>query len=334
MHGSTAIEHPAHHSLSGPKPHILAAIAAVLFACAPATPPEAEEQPSEPVEQQAVEPTAETFEAADAAGDSMTLTGTIRYLDLEGGVYVIASDGTNYNPIDGLAQEFQVDGLEVEAEVRQRDDVAGVGMVGPMVEVLSIQRSEGADGEEEDDAEETAEPVGAAASPGEGVDETAGEASEADDNVIGETADAADSSTQTESTDPSEEAPAAEEAPVAGGDSELWDSAWRLVDLGGRRAMGQVEASLEFPAEGGRAVGNASCNRFFGGVAVDGDSITFLDVGTMRMSCPEAINDQEQRFLAALESAERYEVEDQELRIFGGDSEAPIRFSRIVEQQG
>lgn len=323
MSGLTVIENLVRRPHTAPGAMLFAMFVAATFACAPADRPAGEEAAPEAVEEQVAVPAAEAEEDAMVAegAETTTLVGTVRYRDLEGGLYVIESGGTSYNPID-LPAEFQVDGLEVEAEVRLRDDVAGIGMVGETVEIVSIDRAAdaaGTVGEEGDAAqiegEETVE--GDAAAAGSEAEQAASP---------DETADAAASA--------EEEAPAATAAPMADGDSGLWGSAWQLEDLGGRPSMSQVQATLEFPAEGGRAVGNASCNRFFGGVAVDGDSITFLDVGTMRMSCPEAINDQEQRFLAALGSAERYEVEDQELRIFGGDTEAPIRFSRIVEQQG
>lgn len=296
-----------------------------LLACSP--PPLTDEEPAaEPLATTAVE---ETPTATEAPRETLTVAGTVRYRDLEGGIYVIQAGDTTYNPIE-LPQEFRVDGLAIEAEVVRRDDVAGVGMVGQMVEIVSIDRA--------------AETAGIAADAAQAEDRAAVEGdvaaaeSEADQIDAGETAE--QSAALDETADPAaatadeEEATAAAAAPVAGGDSDLWGSAWQLQDLGGRPAMSQVRATLEFPAEGGRAVGNASCNRFFGQVGVDGDSIRFVDVGTMRMSCPAAINDQEQRFLAALEGAERYELEDAELRIFGADSENPIRFSRVEEQTG
>lgn len=334
MCGFTVIENLVRRPHTGPGAMLFAMFVGTIAACAPADQSPGEEATPEAVVEQAAAPAAEAEEDTMVAegAEITTLVGTVRYRDLEGGLYVIESGGTSYNPID-LPAEFQVDGLEVEAEVRLRDDVAGIGMVGETVEIVSIDRAVGAAGtvEEEGDAaqvegEETVEGDSAA---------TESEAEQADDEETAEQSASPDETADAAATAVAEdEAPAATAAPMAGGDSDLWGSAWQLQDLGGRSAMSQVHATLEFPAEGGRAVGNASCNRFFGGVAVDGDSITFLDVGTMRMSCPQAINDQEQRFLAALEGAERYEVEDQELRIFGGDSETPIRFSRIVEQQG
>ena len=49
---------------------------------------------------------------------------------------------TQYNPLN-LPTESQVDGLAVEADTRRADDVASIGMVGPMVELLRIRRRVG-----------------------------------------------------------------------------------------------------------------------------------------------------------------------------------------------
>ena len=81
--------------------------------------------------------------AAAEAGPEFRLTGTIEYLDLEGGLFVIrAEDGVQYNPLN-LPADFRVDGLAVEADARRRDDVATIGMVGPVLELLRIRRRPG-----------------------------------------------------------------------------------------------------------------------------------------------------------------------------------------------
>lgn len=74
-------------------------------------------------------------------GPTMQISGTVRHLDLEGGVFVIRdAQGTQYNPMN-LPKEFQVDGTPVEAEARRRDDMASIAMVGPLVEIVRIRRA-------------------------------------------------------------------------------------------------------------------------------------------------------------------------------------------------
>ena len=67
-------------------------------------------------------------------------TGTINYINLEGGFYgLIADDGRKYLPKD-LAREFKVDGLRVRFQVKILTGVATIYMWGTPVEALSIER--------------------------------------------------------------------------------------------------------------------------------------------------------------------------------------------------
>jgi hypothetical protein len=76
-------------------------------------------------------------------GEPVRLTGVIRHLTVEGGVYVIRSDdGVTYNPIN-LPEGFRQDGLAVEVEGRRRDDMGGIHQVGPLLELDRIRRREG-----------------------------------------------------------------------------------------------------------------------------------------------------------------------------------------------
>jgi hypothetical protein len=78
--------------------------------------------------------------AADGEGEIVSGTGTVRRFDLEGGFFAIAGDdGVTYDPTN-LAEEFQRDGLRVRFRARVRDDMAGIHMVGPIVEILEISR--------------------------------------------------------------------------------------------------------------------------------------------------------------------------------------------------
>ncbi|WP_375056768.1 META domain-containing protein [Zobellella sp. DQSA1] len=72
----------------------------------------------------------------------LSFTGLVHYLELEGGLYLIRdAGGTNYHPIN-LPDAFRRDGLAVEVEARRRDDLLSIGMVGPMIELLRIRRTE------------------------------------------------------------------------------------------------------------------------------------------------------------------------------------------------
>ena len=67
-------------------------------------------------------------------------TGTVEYVDLEGGFYgIVAEDGRRFDPTD-LGEDFQQDGLRVRFRVRPREGVVGTHMWGTIVEVLEVER--------------------------------------------------------------------------------------------------------------------------------------------------------------------------------------------------
>ena len=76
---------------------------------------------------------------ADTTGTKLTITGTVHYTAVEGGVYTIRTeDGINYDPTN-LPAEFRKDGLAVEAEARKPETMAGIHQVGPIVTLTRIR---------------------------------------------------------------------------------------------------------------------------------------------------------------------------------------------------
>lgn len=94
--------------------------------------------------------------------------------------------------------------------------------------------------------------------------------------------------------------------------ADLDGSTWKLVEIGrGEPAPPQPEISLRF--EGDKVVGNAGCNRYFGGIT-EGEtagSIVFSAMGATRMACREETMRLESRYLGAL-------AETSHLRFSGG----------------
>ena len=71
---------------------------------------------------------------------AVQVTGTVRYFPLEGGFWAVrGDDGITYDPMNGLASEFQRENLRVTMVAKVRTDMGGIHMVGPIVEVLSIR---------------------------------------------------------------------------------------------------------------------------------------------------------------------------------------------------
>lgn len=67
-------------------------------------------------------------------------TGTVQYVDLEGGFYgLVADDGTRYDP-SVLPEAFQEDGLRVSFRLEPREDVLTTRMWGQVVRLVEIER--------------------------------------------------------------------------------------------------------------------------------------------------------------------------------------------------
>ena len=71
---------------------------------------------------------------------AIRINGTVQYFNLEGGFWAIrGDDGVVYDPLNGLAPAFQRENTRVTLIARVRNDMGGIHMVGPIVEVLSIE---------------------------------------------------------------------------------------------------------------------------------------------------------------------------------------------------
>lgn len=67
-------------------------------------------------------------------------TGTIQYIDLEGGFYgIVADNNEHYLPLN-LPEVFRVNGLRVRFVAKIRNDVMTIYMWGTPVEILKIEK--------------------------------------------------------------------------------------------------------------------------------------------------------------------------------------------------
>ena len=115
--------------------------------------------------------------------------------------------------------------------------------------------------------------------------------------------------------------------PGTPGAAPLVGSEWRLEDLGGRGVINGAQATLAFP-EAGRVAGNSSCNRFFGSYTLMQDRIALGQLGGTRMACAPAVDEQEARYLDALQKAQRLEVRGTTMLMHVQGLETPLRFVR------
>jgi heat shock protein HslJ len=106
---------------------------------------------------------------------------------------------------------------------------------------------------------------------------------------------------------------------------------WRLVSLGpaGGEAglVAGTTVTLNF-AEDGRASGSAGCNNYGGTYSVRGDTLSFIRLMITRRAClDQNASQQEQRFLSALESANRFRLASNRLTIFSDRGRTVLNFT-------
>ena len=87
----------------------------------------------------------------------------------------------------------------------------------------------------------------------------------------------------------------------------LVGSRWLAEDIGGVGVVDRAQSRLEVLAQG-RIAGNSGCNSFTGAGVLSNGAVKVGALAATRKACPPAIMDQEQRFLAALGKAARFET--------------------------
>ncbi len=119
--------------------------------------------------------------------------------------------------------------------------------------------------------------------------------------------------------------PAAEPTPPP-----LVGSSWLVEDIDGRGVLDRLQSTLSFE-NSLRVAGRGGCNRYFGNYTLVDSELEFGPLGSTMMACPEAVMDQERRFLQALESTRRYRLDaDTGLLYFVDEAGTDrLRFSRL-----
>ncbi|HEY0725016.1 MAG TPA: META domain-containing protein, partial [Pyrinomonadaceae bacterium] len=105
---------------------------------------------------------------------------------------------------------------------------------------------------------------------------------------------------------------------------------WRLVSLGPAGAEADIVAgttvTLKF-GEDGRATGSTGCNSYGGTYQIRGDNISFSRLISTRRAClDQNANQQEQRFISALEAANRFRLSANRLTILSDRGRNTLNF--------
>ena len=106
----------------------------------------------------------------------------------------------------------------------------------------------------------------------------------------------------------------------------LEDTVWILQSYGelgnSKDIITDTEITAEFVSSEGTIKGSAGCNSYFGSYELEGSQLSIPGpIAATQMFCaePEGAMDQEQEYLTALQSAESYEINGDELRINYGN---------------
>ena len=126
-----------------------------------------------------------------------------------------------------------------------------------------------------------------------------------------------------------EAAPQAEAAEETMADEpQLVGVEWVAVSIAGQPAHEEVRSTINFDDEG-LAFGEAGCNTFRGAYELEGDGISFGPMASTRMFCEGPRQEQEDRYLAALATVERYAIVGGELLLHPAGDDEPIRFTAV-----
>ena len=113
-------------------------------------------------------------------------------------------------------------------------------------------------------------------------------------------------------------------------DVTLPGSTWQIEDIDAAGIVDSSMITMQFAADG-RVAGSTGCNRYFAGVSLRDDQLSFSQAGSTRRACAPALMDQEQRFLEALQGVTRYRVDEQGLLLlFDADGVQRLRGVRIA----
>jgi putative lipoprotein len=116
--------------------------------------------------------------------------------------------------------------------------------------------------------------------------------------------------------------------------ADLEGTGWQARLIAGQPVAADIRSTIVLEAEN-KVAGFGGCNSFFGSWALEGEAIVFGHLGATMMMCPPEMMAQENSFLEALNTAERFEIIDGELVIHsaGADQPTVLKPFEVAENQ-
>lgn len=103
----------------------------------------------------------------------------------------------------------------------------------------------------------------------------------------------------------------------------LESSAWVLSD--GIEVAGWEQAAPTVRFERGQLSGSSGCNTYGGKYEVNGSDLSVSEIFSTLIGCPPPAGGVEEEFMASLEDASEWQIEDRELVLSGGEDELRFR---------
>jgi putative lipoprotein len=114
-------------------------------------------------------------------------------------------------------------------------------------------------------------------------------------------------------------------------DSSLTDTYWKLIELDGRSASlgaGKKELHMVLTNDGSNVRGFSGCNRFTGAYELNNDLLQFGPLAATMMACVEGM-EQEQQFLEALGSTNRFTIKGESLTLYDAEDRLTLHFEAV-----
>jgi heat shock protein HslJ len=121
-------------------------------------------------------------------------------------------------------------------------------------------------------------------------------------------------------------------------DQALEGTSWQVMSYNnGKGGVTSLIIGTEISAnfgEDGQLTGNSGCNSYFAEYEADGDNISIGTAAATEMACiePEGVMEQEQQYLAALETAAAYKIEGLSMEMRTSEGSLVATFVRVITQ--
>ncbi|NWO06072.1 MAG: META domain-containing protein [Alteromonadaceae bacterium] len=99
---------------------------------------------------------------------------------------------------------------------------------------------------------------------------------------------------------------------------QLTGQQWVVEDINGEGIIDNSRVTLNFTEEN-RVAGKATCNQYFARYSIEDQTLNIEKAATTMMACPEALMNQERRFLEALQNVRSFELDDTNALVLTGE---------------